>query len=84
LAQKFLNKFFPPARTAKMRNDITNFMQADIENLYEARERFKELLRRCPHHGLPKWLVVQTFYNGLNHNTRITIDAVVGGALMGK
>ena len=36
LAQKFLNKFFPLARTAKMRNDITNFMQADMENLYEA------------------------------------------------
>ncbi|XP_052197322.1 uncharacterized protein LOC127804491 [Diospyros lotus] len=52
-----------------MRNDITNFMQADMENLYEAWERFKELLRRYPHHGLPNW---------------ITIDAAAGGALMGK
>ncbi|XP_052177591.1 uncharacterized protein LOC127791654 [Diospyros lotus] len=26
LAQKFLNKFFPPAKTTKMRNDKTNFM----------------------------------------------------------
>ncbi|XP_052203110.1 uncharacterized protein LOC127808579 [Diospyros lotus] len=55
-----------------------------MENLYATWERFKELLRRCPHHGLPKWLVVQTFYNGLNHNTRITIDAAARGALMGK
>lgn len=35
LAQKFLAKFFPPAKTAKMRNDITNFAQFDMESLYE-------------------------------------------------
>ena len=40
--------------------------------------------RRCPHHGLPDWLIVQTFYNGLSHSVRITIDAAAGGALMGK
>lgn len=36
LAQKFLAKFFPPAKTAKMRNDITTFGQYDMESLYEA------------------------------------------------
>lgn len=84
LAQKFLAKFFPPAKTAKMRNDITSFSQSDGESLYEAWERFKDLLRKCPHHGLPKWLIVQTFYNGLVAATRTTIDAAAGGALMGK
>ena len=52
--------------------------------MYEAWERFKELQRRCPHHGLPDWLIVQTFYNSLSHSVRITIDAAAGGALMGK
>ncbi|XP_020272432.1 uncharacterized protein LOC109847612 [Asparagus officinalis] len=38
----------------------------------------------CPHHGLEKWLIVHTFYNGLTYNTRMTVDAAVGGALMNK
>ena len=84
LAQKFLAKFFPPAKTAKMRNDITQFVQHDMETLYEAWERYKDMLRRCPHHGLPKWLQVQTFYNGLSGNTRTLVDAAAGGALMSK
>ena len=84
LAQKFLAKFFPPAKTAKLRTDIQTFLQFDAETLYEAWERFKDMLRRCPHHGLPKWLVVQTFYNGLNSHTRINIDAAAGGSLMRK
>ncbi|XP_052172253.1 uncharacterized protein LOC127788182 [Diospyros lotus] len=84
VSQAFLSKYFPPGKTAKLRNDITSFVQFDGESLYEAWERFKELQRRCPHHGLPDWLIVQTFYNGLSHSVRITIDAAAGGALMGK
>ncbi|KAF7810678.1 uncharacterized protein G2W53_037421 [Senna tora] len=67
-----------------MRNDITSFVVLDNESLYEAWERFKELLRKYPHHGLPKWLQVQTFYNGLSSKIRTSIDATAGGALMSK
>ncbi|KAL5574402.1 hypothetical protein UlMin_023999 [Ulmus minor] len=84
LVQKFLSKFFPPAKTAKLRNEITSFTQYDQESLYEAWERFKEMLRKCPHHGIPIWLQVSTFYNGLFSNYRAMIDAAAGGALMGK
>ncbi|KAF7834642.1 uncharacterized protein G2W53_009501 [Senna tora] len=84
LAQQFLTKYFPPGKTAKMRNDITSFVLLDNESLYEAWERFKELLRKCPHHGLPKCLQVQTFYNGLSSEIRMSIDAAAGGALMSK
>ncbi|KAF7826323.1 uncharacterized protein G2W53_017487 [Senna tora] len=84
LAQQFLTKYFPPGKTAKMRNDITSFVLLDNESLYEAWERFKELLRKCPHHGLPKWLQVQTFYNGLSSEIRTSIDAAAGGAVMSK
>ena len=53
LAQEFLTKYFSPAKTVKLRNDITNFMQYDQESMYEAWERYKDLLRKCPHHELP-------------------------------
>ncbi|XP_021299980.1 ferrochelatase-2, chloroplastic-like [Herrania umbratica] len=41
-------------------------------------------MRRCPHHGLPKWLQVQTFYNGFRGPFRTTIDATTRGTFMSK
>ncbi|XP_022898454.1 uncharacterized protein LOC111411971 [Olea europaea var. sylvestris] len=81
LDQKFLAKFFPPA---KMCNEISNFSQLEGETLYEAWERYKDLLRRCPHDGLSKWMQVQNFYNGLAASIRTLIDASSGRAFMGK
>ncbi|XP_073148093.1 uncharacterized protein [Henckelia pumila] len=84
MGQAFLSKYFPPSKTVKMRNDIINFGQLDHEMLYEAWERFKDLTRRCPHHDLPIWIQVQTFYNGLFPSNRAMIDAAAGGTLMRK
>jgi len=42
------------------------------------------MLRLCPHHGLEKWLIVHTFYNGISYTTKMTVDAAAGGALMNK
>ncbi|KAL0427442.1 UNVERIFIED_CONTAM: hypothetical protein Slati_2919000 [Sesamum latifolium] len=55
LTQKYLAKYFPHAKTAKMLNDITSFVQLDRGSLYDAWERFKNMLRKCPHHELPIW-----------------------------
>ena len=55
-----------------------------MERLYKAWERYKDRIRKCQHHGLPIWLQVQTFYNGLGSNTRTMIDATAGGTLMEK
>ena len=50
----------------------------------KAWERFKDLLRKCPHHSFTKWIQVHHFYNGLSRPTRTLIDASTGGAIMGK
>ena len=84
LSQAFLNKYFPATKTAKLRESITKFQQQYEESLYEAWERFKDLVRRCPHHGLPEWLVVQTFYQGISPQTRLSLDAAANGSLMNK
>src|SRR5262249_25771975 len=76
--QCFMRKYFPSYRTAKLRADIASFHQQESETLYEAFERWKELLSRCPHHGLPGWTQVQTFYNRLNYSTKRLIDAAAG------
>ena len=84
LVHKFLTKFFPPSKIAQLVQEINTFRQLEGENLAEAWERFHELLRRCPHHKLTKWMQVHTFYNALSDYTRTVIDASAGGALMKK
>ena len=82
--QKFLTKFFPPSKIAQLVQEINTFGQLEGENLAEAWDRFHELLRKCPHHRLTRWMQVHTFYNGLRNATRTVIDASAGGALMKK
>ena len=82
--QKFLTKFFPPAKITQLVQEINTLRQLDGENLAEAWDKFHELLRRCPHHRLTRWMQVHTFYNGLRDVTRTVIDALAGGALIKK
>ncbi|GKD09822.1 MAK10-like protein, partial [Tanacetum coccineum] len=56
LTTQFLAQFFPPGRTAKLRNDILMFQQHHGESLSEAWTRFKDLLQKVPHHGIDLWL----------------------------
>ncbi|GJW61313.1 reverse transcriptase domain-containing protein [Tanacetum coccineum] len=50
----------------------------------EAWERFKELLRACPHHEFTELTQVDTFYNGLNDNEQDSLNAAAGGNLLSK
>ncbi|XP_073317249.1 uncharacterized protein [Primulina huaijiensis] len=84
LATKFLSKYFPPAKSAQLKIEISTFRQTDFEQLYEAWERYKELLRRCPNHGFEDWVQIELFYNGLNGQTRTTVDAAAGGTIFAK
>ena len=79
-----MTKFFPPSKIAQLVREINTFRQFEGENLAEAWERFHELLRRCPHHRLTKWIQVHTFYNALSDSARTIINASAGGSLMKK
>ncbi|GJV20566.1 putative reverse transcriptase domain-containing protein [Tanacetum coccineum] len=75
LKTKLLNKYCPPTRTAKKIEEINNFQQEPDENLYQAWERFKELLMKCPQHYLTEMQEVILFYNGLGIPTRQILDS---------
>ncbi|GJR47556.1 hypothetical protein Tco_1315659 [Tanacetum coccineum] len=47
-------------------------------------ERFKEMLRACPHHGFTELTKIDTFYNGLNENDQDSLNATTGGNLLSK
>nr|GEZ58541.1 reverse transcriptase domain-containing protein [Tanacetum cinerariifolium] len=54
LVSKFINELFPPSRTTNLRNEISNFQQRFDESFHEAWDRYKDLLRACPHHASVK------------------------------
>nr|GEU76687.1 reverse transcriptase domain-containing protein [Tanacetum cinerariifolium] len=54
------------------------------ETFGEAWERFKEMLRACPHHGFMELTQIGTFYNGLNKNDQDSLNAATGGNLLSK
>nr|GEX80870.1 reverse transcriptase domain-containing protein [Tanacetum cinerariifolium] len=47
-------------------------------------ERYKDLLRACPHHGFTKLHQLDTFYNGLNPVDQDSLNAAAGGNLLEK
>ena len=59
-----------------------NFKQFDNEHVAKAQERMKTLVKNCPTHGLTTWMIVQTFYTGLNFSSRNLLDLDAGGTFM--
>nr|GEV57163.1 hypothetical protein [Tanacetum cinerariifolium] len=75
MAKMFLEKYFPPSMVTKLRNEITNFHQRPDELLFEAWERYKLSINRCPNHNMLPVTQIDTFYNGLTLRHRDTINA---------
>nr|GEZ50819.1 reverse transcriptase domain-containing protein [Tanacetum cinerariifolium] len=47
-------------------------------------ERFKDLLRQCPHHGFLELHQLDTFYNALTPNDQDALDSAAGGNFLDK
>ncbi|GKC63639.1 reverse transcriptase domain-containing protein [Tanacetum coccineum] len=84
LVNKFVNQFFPPSKTTHLKNEISRFTQKFEETFGEAWERFKEMLRACPHHEFTELAQIDTFYNGLNENDQDSLNTAAGGNLLSK
>ncbi|GJS72333.1 reverse transcriptase domain-containing protein [Tanacetum coccineum] len=84
MMRKFLSKYFPPSMVTKLRNEITKFEQKPHESLFEAWERYKLSIDRCPNHNMLLVTQIDTFYNGLTLSHRDTINAAAGGTFMQK
>ncbi|GJW99878.1 reverse transcriptase domain-containing protein [Tanacetum coccineum] len=84
LVSKFVNYFFPPSKTTNLKNDITNFQQRFDEIFSEACDRFKDLLRKCPHHGFLKLHQIDMFYNALTQSDQDSLNAAASGNLLNR
>ncbi|GKB25978.1 reverse transcriptase domain-containing protein [Tanacetum coccineum] len=82
LVSKFINEFFPPSRTTNLRNEISNFEQRFGESFHKAWDRYKDLLRTCPHHGFTELHQLDTFYNALNPIDQDSLNFAADGNLL--
>nr|GEX15040.1 hypothetical protein [Tanacetum cinerariifolium] len=84
IVSKFINEFFPLSRTTNLHNEISNFQQKFDESFHEVWERYKDLLRACPHHGFTELHQLDTFYNAINPADQDSLNAAAGGNLLEK
>ncbi|GJR11883.1 reverse transcriptase domain-containing protein [Tanacetum coccineum] len=54
------------------------------ETFSEAWDRFKYLLRKCPHHGFSELHQIDTFYNELTQFDQDSLNAAAGGNLLNR
>ena len=80
LLEAYMSIFFPPALTIERRGEIIVFKQGEEESLYNAWERFKRLLKRCPMHGIGLTTQMDIFYHAMNYSSKGIIDASCCGA----
>nr|GEW65952.1 hypothetical protein [Tanacetum cinerariifolium] len=90
-ANKHLDKFLHVTQSIKVNgvtddalclNEITNFRQRPDESLFEAWERYKLSIDRCPNHNMLPVTQIDTFYNGLTLRHCDTINAAAGGTFV--
>ncbi|GJZ76427.1 reverse transcriptase domain-containing protein [Tanacetum coccineum] len=78
LAENFELKVELLSLTTNLKNDITNFQQKFDETFSVAWDRFKDLLRKCPHHGFSELHQIDTFYNALTQSDQDSLNAAAG------
>jgi hypothetical protein len=78
----FIGKYYPPTKIISLRSDIMKFKQFDNKHVAQAWERMKSLIKNCSTHGPTTWMIIQTFYAGLNSSSRNLLDSTAGGTLM--
>ncbi|GJV71440.1 hypothetical protein Tco_1491435 [Tanacetum coccineum] len=52
LKKSFIQRYCPPSNTTKQLKDIHNFKQEGDESLYQAWERYNDMLYKCPTHDI--------------------------------
>jgi hypothetical protein len=63
---------------------VLNFKQGEDEGIYEAWDRFNELLEQGPNLGFSSDLMLHTFYFSLTPDSSHFVSMCAGGDLMDK
>nr|GEW34917.1 replication protein A 70 kDa DNA-binding subunit D [Tanacetum cinerariifolium] len=78
----------PPilAEQFELKHSLINMMASDYKRtilmITSAWDRYKDLLRTCPHHGFTELHKLDTFYNALNPADQDSLKSAAGGNLL--
>ncbi|GKG00033.1 hypothetical protein Tco_0301723, partial [Tanacetum coccineum] len=75
LKKAFIQRYCPPSKTAKQLEEIRNFKQESDETLYQAWERYNDLLYKCPTYDINSHQKLNIFYNDLGTMNRQLLDS---------
>ncbi|GKC78465.1 hypothetical protein Tco_1129239 [Tanacetum coccineum] len=75
LKKSFIQRYCPPCKTVKQLKEICNFKQEGDETLYQAWERYNDLLYKCPTYDINSHQKVNIIYNGLGTMNRQLLDS---------
>ena len=78
LVEAYVSRFSPHALTSEMRGEIITFKKKEDESLYNVWERYTQLLRRSPMHGIEQMTSMDIFYHAMNYTSKGTVDAASG------
>jgi hypothetical protein len=84
LRDKFCHAFFPLSKKIALHREILNFEQKEKETLGAAWARFMSLTNSGPTLSLPKNVLLEYFYLGLNKEAALHLDTVSGGSFSDK
>nr|GEY63497.1 reverse transcriptase domain-containing protein [Tanacetum cinerariifolium] len=82
--QFFVHDKEDPHAHVRYFNKITSTLKFSNVPNTEAWDRFKDLLRACPHHGFSELHQLDTFYNFLNSKDQDSLNSVAGGNFLDK
>jgi len=80
----FLRKYFPNAKTVKLKNEINQFVLLENESFWRYLDRFKNFLAQCPFHFLEQSHLCQIVYEGLDQQTRTMLESMYQGGFLSK
>nr|GEW49701.1 reverse transcriptase domain-containing protein [Tanacetum cinerariifolium] len=75
LVNKFVNQFFLPSKTTHLKNEISRFTQRFEETFEEAWERFKEMIRACPHYGFSELTQIARYSRSKSNVSRVNTNS---------
>ncbi|XP_072076652.1 uncharacterized protein [Arachis hypogaea] len=81
IEREFLDKFFAPEVTDRLRKEISCIVQGELETLYEYWEHFRKLLDSSPHHMIDTLVLISYFCQGMKPQDKILLDASSNGSL---
>ena len=81
IEHQLLNQFYSISQTNNIRKSIMLFSQGD-ESFSDSWDRYKDFIRKCPHHGLTKPWLGQIFYEGINDISRNKLDMRCNGSFL--